>query len=75
MTIRWFVLAACSWILAPLSAAEPPPNIIFILADDLAQGELGCYGQKLIKTPNFDRMATEGTRYNQAYAGTSVLSR
>jgi arylsulfatase A len=59
-------------------AAEPAsaskPNIIFILSDDLAQGDLGCYGQKLIKTPHLDRMATEGTRYTQAYCGTTVCA-
>ena len=54
------------------SAAKP--NIIFILSDDLAQGDLGCYGQKLIKTPRLDRMAAEGVRYNQAYSGTSVCA-
>ncbi|MEI6603694.1 MAG: arylsulfatase [Verrucomicrobiota bacterium] len=63
---------------AALSAAEASkpvrPNIIFILADDLAQGDLGCYGQKLIQTPRLDRMAAEGVRYNQAYAGTSVCA-
>ena len=57
-----------------LSAVEPKPNLIFILADDLAQGDLGCYGQKRIKTPNLDRMAQEGTRYTQAYCGTSVCA-
>lgn len=57
-----------------LPAAEPKPNLIFILADDLAQGDLGCYGQKRIKTPNLDRMASEGTRYTQAYCGTSVCA-
>ena len=50
------------------------PNIIFILSDDLAQGDLGCYGQKLIKTPNLDRMAKEGTRFTQGYCGTSVCA-
>jgi arylsulfatase A-like enzyme len=50
------------------------PNIIFILSDDMAQGDLGCYGQKLIKTPNLDRMAAEGTRYMQAYCGTTVCA-
>ncbi len=50
------------------------PNIIFILADDLAQGDLGCYGQKKIKTPNLDRLAAEGTRFTQAYSGTSVCA-
>ena len=50
------------------------PNIIFILSDDLAQGDLGCYGQKLIKTPRLDRMAAEGTRFTQAYSGTTVCA-
>ncbi len=54
------------------SAAKP--NIIFILSDDLAQGDVGCYGQKLIQTPNLDRMAAEGTRYTQAYCGTTVCA-
>lgn len=61
--------------LAALHAAEAmKPNIIFILSDDLAQGDVGCYGQKLIQTPNLDRMATEGTRYTQAYCGTTVCA-
>jgi arylsulfatase A len=50
------------------------PNIIFVLSDDAAQGDLGCYGQKLIKTPNLDRMAAEGTRFTQAYCGTTVCA-
>jgi arylsulfatase A-like enzyme len=50
------------------------PNIIFILSDDLAQGDLGCYGQKLIQTPNLDQMAAQGTRFTQAYCGTSVCA-
>jgi len=54
--------------------AAPKPNIIFILSDDIAQGDLGCYGQKLIQTPHLDRMAAEGTRYMQAYCGTSVCA-
>jgi len=58
---------------ATLLAADKP-NIIFILSDDLAQGDLGCYGQKLIQTPNLDRMAVEGTRYTQAYCGTSICA-
>lgn len=52
--------------------AATPPNIVYILADDLAQGDLGCYGQKLIKTPRIDRMAREGTRFTQLYCGTAV---
>ena len=57
-----------------LSALAEKPNIIFILSDDLAQGDVGCYGQKLIKTPNMDRMAAEGTRYTQGYCGTTVCA-
>jgi arylsulfatase A-like enzyme len=51
-----------------------PPNIIFILADDLGYGDLGCYGQKKIKTPNIDRLATDGIRFTQCYAGTTVCA-
>ena len=50
------------------------PNVIFILADDLGYGDLGSFGQKKIKTPNLDRMAAEGMRFTQAYAGTTVCA-
>ena len=50
------------------------PNIIFILADDLGYGDLGCYGQKQIKTPNLDKMAEEGMRFTQHYAGSTVCA-
>lgn len=72
-SIRCLVLA--SLLSLPQSfAAAPPPNFIFILSDDIAQGDLGCYGQKMIQTPRLDRMAAEGTRYTQAYCGTSVCA-
>ncbi len=58
---------------APLAFAAPP-NLIFVLSDDLAQGDVGVYGQKLIQTPRLDRMAREGTRYTQAYCGTTVCA-
>ena len=48
------------------------PNIIFILCDDMGYGDLGCYGQQRIETPNLDRMAAEGMRFTQAYAGSPV---
>jgi arylsulfatase A-like enzyme len=54
--------------------AADKPNFIFVLSDDLAQGDLGCYGQKLIQTPHFDQMAAEGTRFLAAYSGTSVCA-
>src|SRR6267378_5405263 len=63
---------------APATAApgaKPKrPNIIFILADDLGYGDLGCYGQQRIKTPNIDRLAVEGMRFTQCYAGSTVCA-
>jgi len=56
------------------SAGAQKPNIIFILADDLGYGDLGCYGQKKILTPNIDRMAVEGMRFTQAYTGCCVCA-
>ncbi len=65
---------------SPLFSAALPgggaakPNIIFILADDLGYGDLGSYGQKLIQTPRLDRMAVEGMRFTQFYAGSTVCA-
>ena len=50
------------------------PNIIYLLADDLGYAELGCYGQKWIKTPHIDRMAAEGMRFTQHYSGSPVCA-
>jgi len=50
------------------------PNIIYIMADDLGYGHLGCYGQKEIKTPNIDRIAAEGIRLTDHYAGSAVCA-
>ena len=48
---------------------ERPMNVVYILADDLGYGDVGCYGQQIIKTPNIDRMAKEGMLFTQHYAG------
>lgn len=62
-----------SWIRN--AAAQPAkPNIIWIMADDLGYGDLGCYGQEQIETPRLDRMAEEGIRFTQAYAGSTVCA-
>lgn len=50
------------------------PNIILILADDLGYGDIGCYGQERIKTPNIDRLAAEGIRFTSCYAGSTVCA-
>jgi len=53
---------------------RPKPNVILILADDLGYGDLGSYGQKFFQTPNLDRMAREGLRFTQFYAGSPVCA-
>jgi arylsulfatase A-like enzyme len=50
------------------------PNIILIVADDLGYGDIGCYGQQKIETPNIDKLAKEGLKFNQFYAGTTVCA-
>jgi len=77
MRLPLFLLAGLLVLPPALTAATASPakpNIIFILSDDIAQGDLGCYGQKLIQTPNLDRMAREGTRTTQAYCGATVCA-
>ena len=61
-------------IAARLAAFRARPNIILILSDDLGYGDLGCYGQKKIQTPHLDRLAAEGMRFTQCYAGTCVCA-
>ena len=56
----------------PVVAQETPMNVIFILCDDMGYGDLGCYGQEYIHTPNIDRMAQEGMQFMQHYAGCPV---
>lgn len=69
-----FICAAST--VGTLAANPPPekPNIIIILADDLGYGDLGCYGHPTIRTPNLDRMAAEGLRFTDFYAGQSLCT-
>src|SRR5210317_1386777 len=53
---------------------DSAPNIIYIMADDLGYGHLGCYGQEIIQTPNIDKLAAEGMRFTQAYSGCSLCA-
>ena len=71
-TILCFLVTFTAWV--PLAIAGDPPNIVFILADDLGYGELGCYGQEKIRTPNIDQLAKEGMRFLQHYTGAPVCA-
>lgn len=70
--VQFFTVLLSS--LAFFAAAQQKPNVIFILADDMGYGDLGCYGQKRIETPNIDRLAAGGMLFTQFYAGTSVCA-
>ncbi|HEV7282925.1 MAG TPA: arylsulfatase [Pirellulaceae bacterium] len=61
---------------APARAADVvrPPNVVLIMADDLGIGDLGCYGQKRIRTPNIDALARSGMRFTQFYSGNAVCA-
>jgi len=81
--LRWAGAGAAAWTLAgctdSLHASSGGkrarrPNIIFVLTDDLGYGDLGCYGQQRIQTPNIDRMAVEGMRFTDHYAGSTVCA-
>jgi arylsulfatase A-like enzyme len=77
VNVRPILLLSCLIALAATGAAAQPaprPNIILIVADDLGYGDLGVYGQKIIQTPNLDRLAAEGLRFTQFYAGSTVCA-
>src|SRR6188474_3040400 len=75
---RLILALAALWFLAvssrELSAAGPPPNIVFILVDDMGYADLGCMGAKDIRTPNIDRLAKEGVRFTDFYANAPVCT-
>ena len=70
---RW-AIATCLWVVCFCGsvAAAQRPNIIYIVSDDLGYGDLGCYGQKVVQTPRIDRLAAEGLRFTDHYAGHTV---
>lgn len=76
MTRNRALFASLAALLPAATQAVKPsqPNILFILADDLGYGDLGCYGNKIIQTPVIDKLASEGMRFTNSYAGASVSS-
>jgi len=77
---KTFTLTLISIIIALVSCTDPQkeeakkPNILFLLADDLGYGELGCYGQQMVQTPVLDQLAKDGMRFTNFYAGNPVCS-
>jgi len=73
-SVNGSVLALILTAFATPAIADAPPNIILIVADDLGYGELGCYGQRWIRTPRLDQLAAEGVKFTQFYAGAPVCA-
>ena len=72
---RWMACAAvAAWAGAAGAAGTAKPNVIFILADDIGYGDLGCYGAKRVTTPNVDRLASQGLRFTDAHAAGSTCT-
>jgi arylsulfatase A-like enzyme len=65
---------AMSGLLSGRARGAARPNIIYIMADDLGYGDVGCFGQKSIKTPNIDNLAADGMRFTDHYAGSTVCA-
>lgn len=74
MLRREFLGAAAASAAHLAGAAPRKPNFVFIILDDLGYGDFGCYGQKLIQTPNVDKLAQQGLRFTDAYAGGAVCA-
>ncbi len=74
LTTARTALAVLALLLPGARAADAPPNILLILADDLGYGDLGCFGQTRIATPHLDRLASQGVRFTRAYAGSTVCA-
>ena len=72
LSLLRFVVASC--LVSLTCSAADRPNLIFIMADDLGYGDLGCYGQRVISTPHIDRIAAEGLRFTHFYAGATVCA-
>jgi arylsulfatase A-like enzyme len=77
MAFLAFLASSVGLVMGPAAAVAADaarPNIIFIMADDLGYGDLGCFGQKRIRTPNIDRLAAEGMKLTDFYAGSTVCA-
>ena len=74
MNLRRILSVALLCSVWNLAAAEQPPNVVLIFADDLGYGDLGCYGATKVQTPNIDRLAREGRRFTDAHSASAVCT-
>ena len=72
--MKKLILTIAMMCLGLMLEAKQKPNFIFIMVDDAGYGDFSCYGQKLFKTPNIDRMAAAGMKFTQHYAGSTVCA-
>ena len=72
--VVFFVLSFSNALLSASSGANPRPNFVLMITDDISQSDLGCYGNADVKTPHLDRLATEGIRFTNAYLTCSSCS-
>src|SRR5262245_19170809 len=71
----WLAVPVLAFVAAATQAADPKlPNIVLIVAAGMCYGELGCYGQKIIKTPNIDELAKNGVRFTDFHCGAPVCA-
>jgi arylsulfatase A len=69
-----YLLASLILLNGHLFGSERLPNVVLILADDIGYGDIGCYGATKVKTPNLDRLASEGRRFTDAHSASSVCT-
>lgn len=74
LSVAWMLLVASAVLAQERNAAERPPNVVLIFADDLAYADVQCFGGKHVKTPNLDAMAGEGTRFTDFHVPAAVCS-
>lgn len=74
MLARLLLTLVCSAALLSVQAEERPPNVVFLLIDDMGGTDAGCYGSKFYETPNIDRLAKDGMKFTQAYSACTVCS-
>lgn len=73
LLLAWMVVPSLDGSL-DAAASEQPPNVLFLLADDMGYGDLGCFGSKVIHSPNIDRLASQGVKLRQCYSASPNCS-